>query len=108
MSFETTLNKGFMMQFENGFKISVQWGVLNYCTRKNDTEDFNQPQNQDHWESATAEIAVFDKNGEMVEITNNDVVAGWLTTDEVSKVITICSSAVTANEISKKVKSLNL
>jgi hypothetical protein len=108
MSFETTMNKGFMMQFANGFRISVQWGVLNYCTRKNDTEDFNQPQNQDHWESATAEIAVFNKDGEMVELTSNDVVAGWLTTDEVAKVIAICSSASSDEEISKKVKSLNL
>ena len=54
MSFETTMNKGFMMQLED------------------------------------------------------DQIAGWLSTDTVAKVITIVSSAKTSNEISKKVKSLNL
>ena len=38
MGFETTMNKGFMMKFDNGFKISVQWGTGNYCTRKDDGE----------------------------------------------------------------------
>ena len=107
MSFETTMNKGFMMQFENGFKISVQWGVGNYCTRKMDG-DFKESMNQDHWESATAEIAVFGKDGNMIPLTKHDTVAGWLTTDEVAKVIAICSSAASDEEVSKKVKSLNL
>jgi hypothetical protein len=107
MSFETTLNKGFMMQFENGFKISVQWGVGNYCTRKNDG-DFRESMNQDYWESATAEIAIFEKDGGMVDCTEMDTVAGWLTTDQVAKVITIVSSATSYNELTKKIKSLNL
>ena len=35
MSFEATQNKGFRMTFENGFAISVQWGTMNYCEKKN-------------------------------------------------------------------------
>ena len=107
MSFETTMNKGFMMQFENGFKISVQWGVGNYCTRKG-SGNWDEAMKQDHWESATAEIAVFGKDGDMIPLTEHDTVAGWLTTDEVAKVIRICSSAASDEEVSKKVKSLNL
>ena len=63
--------------------------------------------NQDHWESATAEIAIFGKDG-MVACTEGDTVAGWLTTDQVAKVITIVSSATSDSEITKKIKSLNL
>ena len=105
MSFETTMNKGFMMQFENGFKISVQWGVGNYCTRKMDG-DFKESMNQDHWESATAEIAVFGKDGDMVEITEHDTVAGWLTTDDVAAAIVIVQQATSSEGISNKFKQL--
>ena len=105
MSFETTMNKGFMMQFENGFKISVQWGVGNYCTRKMDG-DFKESMNQDHWESATAEIAVFGKDGNMVEITEHDTVAGWLTTDDVAAAIVIVQQATSSEGISNKFKQL--
>ena len=107
MSFQCNLNKGFRMTFGNGFEISVQWGTMNYCHRKEFAE-FGIEQKQDHWESATAEIAVFDPDGGMISITEIDTVAGWLTTDEVAKVITIVSSATSDNEIEKKVKSLNL
>ena len=34
--FVSTHNKGFQMTFENGFRISVQWGIGNYCQRKED------------------------------------------------------------------------
>ena len=107
MSFQCNLNKGFRMTFENGFEISVQWGTMNYCTRKEFAE-FGIEQKQDHWESATAEIAVFSPDGGMISITEIDTVAGWLTTDQVAKVITIVSSATSDNEVVKKVKSLNL
>ena len=32
--FTTSYNKGFRMTFGNGFSISVQWGVGNYCEKK--------------------------------------------------------------------------
>ena len=107
MSFECNLNKGFSMTFENGFRISVQWGTMNYCQRKEFTE-LGIEQKSDHWESSSAEIAVFSPNGGMLPITEMDTVAGWLSTDQVAKVITIVSSATSDNEIVKKVKSLNL
>lgn len=30
-----TFNKGFSIQFPNGWTISVQWGRFNYCNNKN-------------------------------------------------------------------------
>ena len=104
MSFETTMNKGFMMQFENGFKISVQWGNSNYCTRK-DSGEWNESMKQDHWESATAEIAVFDHGGQMVNI-GDDTVAGWLTTDDVAAAIVIVQQATSSEGMSDKFKQL--
>ena len=104
--FLVTRNKGFRMTFENGFAISVQWGPENYCDRKNE-EDFDKPMDERFWESRTAEIAVFNKEGEFIGIADNAVV-GWLTTDKVAKCITVVQSATTKEEIETKIKALNL
>jgi hypothetical protein len=106
--FTSGYNKGFRMTFENGFAISVQWGVGNYCEKKDDGE-WSESTKHDFWSSNSAEIAVFNKEGGFIEITNYpDVVAGWLSTNQVAKVIAIVSSAQTEDEVIKKVKSLNL
>ena len=118
--FVATNNKGFQMTFENGFRISVQWGVGNYCQRKEDGE-YGESMKTDFWESTSAEIAVFGKDGEFINISGyelekedgtvkkvNDVVAGWLSTDKVAKVITIVQSATTEEEIETKIRALNL
>ena len=104
--FIATRNKGFRMTFENGFAISVQWGPENYCDRKNE-EDFDKPMDERFWESRTAEIAVFNKEGEFIGIADNAVV-GWLTTDKVAKCITVVQSATTKEEIETKLKALNI
>ena len=105
--FVATNNKGFQMTFENGFRISVQWGPGNYCEVKG--ADFGAAMKTDFWESTSAEIAVFGKDGEFITITNYpDVVAGWLSTDKVAKVITIVQSATTKEEIETKLKELNI
>ena len=113
-------NKGFRMTFENGFAISVQWGVGNYCEKKHSGE-WNEPTKHDYWDSNSAEIAVFGKDGEFISISGyeleeedgtvkkvNDVVSGWLSTDTVAKCITIVQSATTKEEIETKMKALNL
>ena len=118
--FVATNNKGFQITFENGFRISVQWGVGNYCQRKEDGE-YGESMKTEFWESNSAEIAVFGKDGEFINISGyelenedgtvkkvNDVVAGWLSTDKVAKVITIVQSATTEEEIETKIKALNL
>ena len=118
--FTSGYNKGFRMTFENEFSISVQWGVGNYCEKKHSGE-WNEPTKHDYWDSNSAEIAVFGKDGEFISISGyeleeedgtvkkvNDVVSGWLSTNQVAKVIAIVSSAQTKDEVIKKVKSLNL
>ena len=98
--FLATRNKGFRMEFDNGFEISVQWGPGNYCERKD--EDFDKPQEERFWESRTAEIAIFDSKDDSMITLGKDNVDGWLTPDKVAKVITMVSLAKTKNEITKK------
>ena len=117
--FRTNSNKGFFMEFENGFGISVQWGIMNYCSVKNLGEfkpkiemNGNSRRFRNAWESNTAEIAVF-KGGVgtcniMMDVGDNDQVIGWLTTDDVAKVIEIVSKYKTETTIKKKIKELNL
>ena len=106
--FASSHNKGFRMTFENGFSISVQWGVGNYCEKK-DRGQWDESTKHDYWDSNSAEIAVFGKDGEFITITDYpDVIAGWLSTDKVAKCITIIQSATTEEEIETKLKALNL
>jgi len=87
----TNKGRGFRITFANGWGVSVQWGAYDYCASSEDevTE-----------ESATAEIAVFTPDDEMLSYTarddydpswethnvgiadGNDVL-GWLTPSEV-------------------------
>tara|TARA_R100001594_G_scaffold116334_1_gene151298 strand:- start:178 stop:516 length:339 start_codon:yes stop_codon:yes gene_type:complete len=111
--FRTNSNKGFFMEFENGFGISVQWGTMNYCSVKNLESGVmtemvgNSKEFRNAWESNTAEIAVF-KGEKMMSVGDNDQVQGWLTTNDVAKVIEIVSKFKTENTIKKKIKELNL
>ena len=118
--FTSGYNKGFRMTFENGFAISVQWGVGNYCEKK-ESGQWDESTKYAEWDSNSAEIAVFNKEGGMVPIAGyilentdgteenyTDVVSGWLSTNQVAKVIAIVSSAQTEDEVIKKLKSLNL
>ena len=107
--FVSTRNKGFFMEFENGFGISVQYGTENYCEKKNTTINPTDPMEHKRWDSLSAEIAVFD-NEEMINISSDgvDAVIGWLGTDDVAKIIAIVSSSKSAEEIQTKVKKLGL
>ena len=106
MSFTATQNKGFRMKFDNGFEISVQWGAENYCEKKSFNTDID-PRKERIWESKNAEIAVFDDEG-IVTIGGDDQVIGWLTPDEVAKVITIVADADHDDEIIDKIKTIKL
>ena len=111
--FLATRNKGFRMTFKNGFAISVQWGPGNYCEKKD--EDFDKPMDERFWESCSAEIAVIDTNNNMQENSSvgmislgRDTVEGWVSADQVAKVITIVQSSKTTEEIQQKYKALNI
>jgi len=106
MSFTATQNKGFRMKFDNGFEISVQWGAENYCEKKSFNTDID-PRKERIWESKNAEIAVFDEEG-IVPIGGDDQVVGWLSPDEVAKVIAIVADADHDDEIIDKIKTIKL
>ena len=109
--FNSTHNKGFQMTFDNGFRLSVQWGIGNYCQKKSDGM-FGDEMKDKFWESTSAEIAVFDDSVDsspMISLNDGiDMVCGWLNADQVAKVMTIVQSAKSADEILLKCKALNL
>ena len=108
MTFVATQNKGFGMTFDNGFTISVQWGTGNYCEKKNLGADGDKEMKTKRWESRSAEIAVFDKEGEIVPVGEHDDVIGWLSADEVAKIIEGVASAESSEEIINEIKSLKV
>ena len=101
MTFVATQNKGFGMTFDNGFTISVQWGTENYCEKKSFNTD-TDPVDPHRWESLSAEIAIY-KDQKFIDV-GDDQVIGWLSPDEVAKVIEIVATAHTDIEIQVKLE----
>jgi hypothetical protein len=97
--FKSTSNKGFQLTFNNGLTISVQWGIGNYCERKN---CFNAPEAMSvKWvESTTAEIAIWDGSDGWFDF-GNDVVKGYVEADEVAEWIIKTSKADNLSELYK-------
>lgn len=88
--FRSTLNRGFQITFQNGLTISVQWGTVNECGRR----DFNKKLEDDlkypDTVSYTAEIAIWDENGNEIQFENGPV-KGYCTPSEVAEYITMVS-----------------
>ena len=105
MSFVATRNKGFAMTFENGFGISVQWGTENYCEKKSFNTDID-PVDPHRWESLSAEIAIY-KDKKFIDL-GDDQVIGWLSADEVAKIIEGVASAESSEEIINEIKTLKI
>ena len=89
----TKTSSGFQIKFENGYKISVQFGPMNYCQNKLSTfADYNtiadvlDNNNKNTFSSKDAEIAVITPSGEFLTI-GNDQVAGWKTVNQVFRVM---------------------
>jgi len=85
--FIITQGKGFQMMFENGYVISVQWGTMNYCSRKDYNASYDKEKQENFWSSLDAEIAVW-KHKEsgrtgLLNIVPHDQVIGHLTTNDV-------------------------
>ena len=94
--FESNMNKGVNMKFENGFEVSIQFGEVNYCTTIS--------QSMEKTISTSAEMAIFDHNSKIIEVfpsygNNTECVEGWLGTDDVAKVISIVSNASNQKQI---------
>lgn len=93
--FRITDGKGFQMRFENGWGISVQFGIGNYC--ENSRIDWGVDSNRKCGEegSNTAEIAIFCPDGEFFEheeYANSDCVCGHLPPDRVAYFIAWASA----------------
>ena len=107
--FKSTRNKGFQMTFKNGITISVQFGFMNYCSRKNEYPyDSTKLEEQDEMrqhiiESNTAEIAIWDKNGTWFDF-GDDTVKGHVDTDEVARWIAVCSDVADMDHL--RIKAL--
>jgi hypothetical protein len=74
--------KGFHMTFANGWTISVQFGPGNYCGNYNLPYGSLRPTELPP--SATAEIAIFNSEGEWFDF-GDDKVKGYVTPDDVLK-----------------------
>ena len=94
--FESNMNKGVNMKFQNGFEVSIQFGQNNYCTTISQTLERTI--------STSAEMAIYDHNNKMMEVFpsyggNTDSVEGWLGTDDVARVISIVANASNREQI---------
>lgn len=79
------LTQGFHMTFENGYRISVQFGSSNYCSNslipiETDIEE------KKFGTCINCETAIFKPNGKFLKYKGGDV-QGWQTTDDVAETI---------------------
>ena len=81
--FKITHNKGFHIKFANGYNVSVQWGGGNLCENRH--LDYVGPETPVP-ASATAEVAVWDKDGQWVSLSPYDVI-GYQTPEQVAAII---------------------
>ena len=104
--FVNNKGKGFGITFDNGFTISVQWGRGNYCSNRDLVEDDTIK----HLEAVSVEVAVINEEGKFLGINKDEMeaVIGWVSPDDVAKIMSIVQSAQSSEEIKLKVKSLNL
>jgi hypothetical protein len=82
--FKATQNKGFQMTFQNEMTISVQFGYGSYCDNHHHPDGWDFSKKQDIVDSTTAEIAIWDKEGTMLNF-GSDEVKGWCEADEVAQ-----------------------
>ena len=90
--FQSVCNKGFTLSFTNGWTVSVQWGPGNYCEKRS-VSDYEAPSKVSTWGSTTAEVAAWDKNKAWHNFAVDDeMVKGWMTTNEVLDFINMIAS----------------
>jgi hypothetical protein len=83
--FYITGGKGFQMTFENGWTVSVQFGVGNYGDNYS-LQDYSRP--TEDIQSEKAEIAAWDKNNKCYDFSEfdseyKDTVKGYVKADQV-------------------------
>ena len=103
---QTTNNRGFYMEFESGFSISVQFGSRNYCSRRNMDEKDSLSEmrigNKHLVKATSAEIMVgnLGTGRTIVHSDNNDdAVIGWVGVDEIGKIIGMLTNAKSSKSV---------
>lgn len=80
--FKITKKSGFHVTFENGYTVSVQFGPGNYCGN-HDLDIGKDDETAGKRGSATAETAVWAKDGVMIDRGGGDTVDGHQTPAQV-------------------------
>jgi hypothetical protein len=103
--FRITQGRGFHMEFENGWTVSVQFGKYNYCDNQVAHESLDElfnsssasqplpyaPEAREVMTSPNAEIAAWDADGNWYDF-GNDTVKGYVTPDEVLEFMNMISA----------------
>ena len=105
--FKSTLNRGFQMEFKNGITISVQFGTMNYCDRKDYAAPIQAEMGVSVIESNTAEIAIWDKEEIWFDF-GSDTVKGWVDADEVATWIMLCTAATSISDLRSRAISCEM
>jgi hypothetical protein len=86
---KTSQQKGFKIEFANGWIASIQFGPGNYCDNYHESIGEEQA-----WESGTAEVAAINPNtNELHQFDGwNDSVKGWQSPQEVLEFLNMVAS----------------
>ncbi|PHE64354.1 hypothetical protein COF68_05800 [Bacillus toyonensis] len=90
-----TDNKGFVLTFENGVTISVQFGYNNYCEVRDVERNFGDSMLTPIHESKTAEILIETSDGKIITdefarkfgLDSDGQYLGWINSDDVARAI---------------------
>lgn len=102
--FKITGKNGFHLVFANDISISVIWGPGTYSDNRNKEISFKDNETMT---SKTAEIMIWDmKNDRDILWWGDEEVKGFLTVDDVTKIMSVCQDSSSLAEISKKLEVL--
>ena len=73
--------EGIQWSFDNGYTVSIQWGIHHYCSNN---ARFGDKQVTDS--SPNCEICIFDPNGDSVKL-EDDWVRGWVSAEKLVGVL---------------------
>jgi hypothetical protein len=84
------------LAFANGYKLSVQFGLRDYCERRFSEEKTDNVVSQD------AEIAII-RNDKLIQLSEYDSVIGYASVENVTKIAGFLASFSESSEDSDKV-----
>lgn len=75
--------KGFALEFDNGYKVSVQWSAAHYCDNRR--KDWRGDSLSDRCDDA--EVAVIAPDGEFIKLDEFDDIIGFVTPDKLVRIL---------------------